>query len=469
MPIPLAAVESRGPYDCCIVGAGPAGIVLALDLAARGQRVLLCEGGGFERTDVSQAVYRSRVVGDPYRDLEFVRLRCFGGTSGYWGGVCRPLDAIDFEPKPHHPQARWPIGKADLDPYLPAASAAVEIGPIPPDAPIAGSGLQRIHFAYSPPTRFGTAYRAAVVDHPNVDLCLAANAIHLDADDRRITGVALGDFGEGRATAVARNYVVATGGVENSRLLLWSNEVSGGRVVKSAASLGRYWMDHPTFTLADFVTFRRFEGVYFSLTPERQRELGLLHCGLRFHEEAQAPVADWVGDLAAVAPELARWVAARLGEGGIAGGILRASWEQEPRAANRIELSPGEVDRFGVPRTVLHWRKAAEDRLTVQRTALDFARFLAERNVGRVRLREWVLGRADYPEDDELTGNHHMGGTRMAASPQDGVVDADLRVHGQPNLYVLGSSTFPSGGHANPTLTILQLAHRLAEHLTERV
>ncbi len=288
MPIPLAAVESRGPYDCCIVGAGPAGIVLALDLAARGQRVLLCEGGGFERTDVSQAVYRSRVVGDPYRDLEFVRLRCFGGTSGYWGGVCRPLDAIDFEPKPHHPQARWPIGRAELDPYLPAASAAVEIGPIPPDAPIAG-------------------------------------------------------------------------------------------------------------------------------------------------------------------------------------GILRASWEQEPRAANRIELSPGEVDRFGVPRTVLHWRKAAEDRLTVQRTALDFARFLAERNVGRVRLREWVLGRADYPEDDELTGNHHMGGTRMAASPQDGVVDADLRVHGQPNLYVLGSSTFPSGGHANPTLTILQLAHRLAEHLTERV
>ncbi len=469
MLVPLTAVEARGPYDCCIVGAGPAGITLALDLAARGKRVLLCEGGGYERDDASQAVYRSRVVGDPYRDLEFIRLRCFGGTSGYWGGVCRPLDAIDFEPKPHHPLAHWPIRKPDLDPHLAAASARVEIGPIPPDEPVPGSGLQRIHFAYSPPTRFGTAYRAAVVGHANVDLCLEANAIHVEADDRRVTGILLGDFADGRAKAVASTYVLATGGIENSRLLLWSNEVTGGRLVKTATSLGRYWMDHPTFTLGDFVTFRRFEGVYFSLTPDRQRELGLLHCGLRFHEEADAPVADLVDDLAAVAPALAHWAKGRLPRHDVAGGILRAAWEQEPRAANRVELSATEVDRFGVPRTVLHWRKSAEDLVTVQRTALDFARFLAERDVGRVRLRDWVLGAGDYPDDDELTGNHHMGGTRMASSPAEGVVDADLRVHGQPNLYVLGSSVFPSGGHANPTLTILQLAHRLAEHLTEQV
>lgn len=237
--------------------------------------------------------------------------------------------------------------------------------------------------------------------------------------------------------------------------------------MKRSASLGRYWMDHPTFTLGEFVAFSRFDGACFSLAPARQRELGLLHCGLRFDRHDDAPVRALVEALAAVAPELAAWARQRLGGEGVYGGLLRASWEQEPRSENRVALSPRDVDRFGAPRAVLHWKKSPEDLVTVQRTALTFCARLAAQTIARVRLQDWVLGLADYPENDERTGNHHMGGTRMSDTPETGVVDADLRVHGQPNLYVLGSSTFPSGGYANPTVTILQLAHRLAQRLAK--
>ena len=87
--------DHRG-YDICIVGAGVAGITLALDLAARGRRVLLLEAGDIFLTDESQNIYIGENIGRPYFDLAASRLRYLGGTSNHWSGWCRPLDAWDF-------------------------------------------------------------------------------------------------------------------------------------------------------------------------------------------------------------------------------------------------------------------------------------------------------------------------------------------------------------------------------------
>jgi choline dehydrogenase-like flavoprotein len=85
---------------------------------------------------------------------------------------------------------------------------------------------------------------------------------------------------------------------------------------------------------------------------------------------------------------------------------------------------------------------------------------------------DWLL--ADPPRfpgiaDDEVGGKHHMGTTRMAADPRHGVVDRDCRVHGTDNLYIGGSSVFPTTGHANPTYTLTQLALRLGDHIAARL
>ena len=86
------------PVDVCVIGAGPAGITLARALAAAGASVALMEAGGLEISAESQDAYVGTTVGLDYFPLDTCRLRYFGGTSGHWGGMCRNLDAYDFEP-----------------------------------------------------------------------------------------------------------------------------------------------------------------------------------------------------------------------------------------------------------------------------------------------------------------------------------------------------------------------------------
>jgi choline dehydrogenase-like flavoprotein len=144
---------------------------------------------------------------------------------------------------------------------------------------------------------------------------------------------------------------------------------------------------------------------------------------------------------------------------------LRAQSEQEPAAENRIELGE-ETDALGIPRVNLYWRRTAMDLHTIRATARLFAEYLAETDVGRARLNQWLLedgGPETMPKTNH--GRHHMGGTRMAHTPAEGIVDRNCKVFGQENLYIAGSSVFPTGGYCNPTLSIVQLALRLGDHL----
>ena len=86
-----------------------------------------------------------------------------------------------------------------------------------------------------------------------------------------------------------------------------------------------------------------------------------------------------------------------------------------------------------------------------------------------MRIEEWVTADDSSWPEDLGWGHHHMGTTRMNASPRFGVVDSDCAVHGVEGLYVAGSSVFPTGGYVNPTLTIVALAIRLADHLRDKL
>jgi choline dehydrogenase-like flavoprotein len=147
---------------------------------------------------------------------------------------------------------------------------------------------------------------------------------------------------------------------------------------------------------------------------------------------------------------------------------LHLAWEQAPLADNRIELDTA-TDRTGMPRTRLHWtRGEAEWRTASHAVTLLGAQF-AKEDIGRVRMAPWLQAWRGFPRDEaQMAGYHHLGGTRMAASPERGVVDADCRVFGVDNLFVGGSSVFATGGHANPTYSIVQLALRLGDHLADR-
>lgn len=136
--------------NICIFGSGPAGMTLANKLSQLGHDVLLVEAGGLEYTDESQALYRGKVVGDEYYNLDEARLRYLGGTSGHWAGYCRPLDAHDYDVHPKVPHTGWPISIDDVAPYIKEASEIVEIPDTYNDRAI-GDDLDRTVFHQAHP------------------------------------------------------------------------------------------------------------------------------------------------------------------------------------------------------------------------------------------------------------------------------------------------------------------------------
>lgn len=471
MRIGLPELPAEKRFDVCVIGAGFAGIVLARKLAESGQSVVLLEGGEDEYSDESQDIYKGAVVGDAYFDLDAARLRFLGGSSNHWGGWCRQLDAADFEAKAGLAHTAWPIRRKEIDPFYAEAAEILELTPPRPDTAVEGSGLNAIAMSYSPPVFLKEKYGGELDANPNITLVLNANFISFATDGERITHANVSDYAGLDRKVKARDYVLAAGGIENSRLLLWCDAVSGGAVTRSNPNVGRYWMEHPHATLGDALLAKPSpweadeNGVaFFSPTASTMADHGILNCGLRMRFEHMAGTKKQIADLACVAPDLATWIARQFDKDLFCGAKIRAAWEQEPRFDNRVELG-AQKDAFGMPRPILHWSKSVLDTKTPRVVTEMLGKYLASRGLGRVRVLDWVVGKAPFPDDDEIAGYHHMGGTRMAATAQTGVVDRDGKVFGQDNLYVAGSSVFPSGGHANPTLTIVQLALRLADHL----
>jgi choline dehydrogenase-like flavoprotein len=144
--------------------------------------------------------------------------------------------------------------------------------------------------------------------------------------------------------------------------------------------------------------------------------------------------------------------------------FLEVRTEQEPNRDSRVTL--GETtDAFGQRRARLHWALTERDKRTMRVTAQAFQAELRRMRMGELTIAPWLLADDLVFPDDMVGGHHHMGTTRMADDARRGVVDADCRAHEVDNLYLAGSSVFPTGGFVNPTATILALALRLADHL----
>lgn len=456
-----------------MIGSGPAGITVARSLSAQGWSVLLLEAGQAQVEPELQADQQGLVMSNLALDPQWSRLRCLGGSSHHWGGFCKALDPIDFEPKVAGLATDWPIRASDLTPWTREAESILEIGP-PQAAQPYGEDLRIVQMRYSPPVQFGHKYRSWMQTDRRTVVVPGACVTDLHERAGAIQSLTATDLQGGRFVLRARQVVLCGGGIENVRLLLWAHARSGGRIVREPAALGRYWSEHPHFTLGEAVLDARAPFAYDAwnmawVMPQADaiRNQGMLNIGLRLVRRDREGTQQIVHRLACSAPQLGQQLMHRVGRRLVCGVLLRAAWEQAPRPWNRIVLSH-EQDRWGVPRPEIHWRLDEQDRHTARSGALLLGRELARRGHGRLRIDEWLLSDGAWPTDDETTGNHHMGGTRMSRDPREGVVDAHGKVHGMSNLHVAGSSVFPGCGAANPTLTIVQLALRLADRLVRQ-
>lgn len=530
----------------CIIGAGPAGITLALRLASLNLDVLLVEGGGESETDEAADMYRGEVA-DPalHSPAHYYRHRVFGGSSVTWGGRCVPYDPIDFEQRDWIPQSGWPIAYEDVAQYYPQATRLVEAGdPIysASKAVVGGmrptvKGFSPDHFDSDPiersslPTRFGRRYRRRLADSDKIRVLLDANCTEVVETDRggSIDHVVLKTFAGATLTVRADRYVLATGGIEVPRLLLASRRRDPAGIGNGHGLVGRYYMCHIGgttgalhFSCAPDDVYHGYEqawdGVYvrrrFQLRAEAQRSLKVPNIVMRLHHPRLPDPAHGRGILSAIylaKPFISYEYSKRLHGGenmtptfvlrhignvlcepfGIAAFLASWAWrrtlaarkfpslivrprnnvysldvhaEQLPNPDSRVTLSD-EMDRFGMPRARIDWRYLPLDIEGVKEAIATFAEDVHNAGVGKL-----VYNPDTVAHDmlrDGAYGGHHIGTARMAADPSDGVVDPDCRVHGVDNLYISGAAVFPTSGQANPTLTIVAMSLRLADHLAE--
>jgi choline dehydrogenase-like flavoprotein len=476
-------------YDVCIIGAGAAGITIALELAKVKINVLLCEGGQDDYSDESQSLYQGKVVADPELDVMYSRLRYFGGTTNHWGGYCRPLDEHDFtECSFDSSIPTWPIDKAALSKYLGEACNILDIKNNFKDYELGGY-FRHIDYKLSGPVRFKEKYLDVLKRSKYCELLFNGNLFNLETDGNRIREAIFKADKNKTFKIKSKFYILATGGMENSRLLLWSNKLSGGRLIKNANNLGKYWMTHPHFNLGRVLTWNVQDPlpdgfINYSPTKDFLDRNKMMNIVLRVDpivrvepgpgKGVSVPLHDEDQTNEKIAVEIFK-IAPLLAEGLLESGYkifdrpLLGIWEQVPDPNNKIMLSD-KLDRLGMPTLEIHWQKKDSEYKAAKTAAYEFAKFFALNNLGRVKLSDWLINEKDPPVDgQEHLYGHHLGGTRMSTSPSRGIVDENCKLFDQVNMYVVGGSVFPRGGHANPTLTIVQLSLRLADHLIGKI
>jgi choline dehydrogenase-like flavoprotein len=466
-------------FDVCVIGSGPAGVTLARRLGKAGLSVGLFEGGSETLTNESQELYQGKTAGQPYYALDAARLRFLGGSSNHWGGWTRPLDAHDFEARAHNPMSGWPITKADLDPY---AAEADEILNLPPDRPppdVLPADHEQIEprlFRFSNPvTRFGEKYHAELAASEGIRLHLNANLVDLRLNDSRqeVSEAVFRSYERDDPFSVrARAFVLCLGGLENPRALLNATSQVAPGIGNGRDLVGRYFLEHPHTPIGRIVMRQPMTWMLvYSPTPAFMEANKVLNFGCRLGHFDEWNAGGFTGAFEpqpSCTEDFDVLLAAEMkGEPAACPahvGDAFVSCEQSLNPENRVRLT-ADRDRFGLRRMELDWSLSDTDMHTLQTAANTVGRLLAERDVGRLKIVDW-LAAGEKPNLDQLWGgNHHMGTTRMSADPSTGVVDANLKVHDLANLYVGGSSTFATSGHANPTYTIVQLALRLGDHL----
>jgi choline dehydrogenase-like flavoprotein len=516
---------TRLSADVCIVGAGAAGITLALELSGSPLSVIVLESGGFEFDAETQALYRGRSIGLPYGDLSIPRLRYLGGTTNHWAGECRPFEEADYEAREGIPFTGWPIKKPDVDPFYERAVEVVRLpthdwslrhwtsDDSPPPLPLRSDRIvSRVVQEVEPDIRpLGEAYRGELRAAPNVTVLLHANATGLETDPqgRTVTSVGVATLDGNRFSVDAGTFVLATGAVENARLLLVSDERRPDGLGNENGLVGRFFLEHPRF-LAGFIVpsgadpnlnfYRdhRVDGHLFvgflASSKEFQLAEGLLDLQIRLevdYGDAPDDAADFARHLMTLAGDVDSWqelaipgapvpipyldVIRRALEdpedtyvdlrGHLEAIGLTTRIEQAPNPDSRIVLVP-ERDELGMQRVALDWRLSDVDRRNVRETLELLGAEIGHAGLGRVRILH-----ADEPgwPDDLNGGQHHMGTTRMSDDPRQGVVDRHCRVHGMSNLFIAGCSVFPTPGGATPTLMLIALAIRLADRLKARM
>lgn len=535
-------LSTISPYEFFIVGGGAAGIALAIELSRLGRKVVLFEGGDYKVVPEFDDRYKGE-ASDNHPAIDDFRYQRLGGTTHLWGGRCLPLDACDFDQREYVPNSGWPIPFSDVESFYEKALSFCDAGiadfsvnalknqaPMFSTLPQLLPDVQELIERYSLPTDFGKKFKRELEASSNILVLLKAKVIGmtLNSEGEQVGSISVHD-GNQVVTVAVKNLILSGGGIETTRLMLATQQVTPSWS-RFSESLGKYYACHYDLIygsvkfksgVPNFELEKTLDGVYARRKLQFSKAFldkhQLLNSTFRLHFPAYADASHGSGVLSTI--YLAKSVLASEHQAILNHGaqvdnenkqymmhfkntitdfssVLKfgSDWlfkrqlakrklpytlvnnkngtyplefnsEQVPDKKNQITLT-NQHDDTGLPRVNVDWSLTSQDVDSGIRSFLLMQELLNSTGNCQVEFDQKEL-------ESRVTsalpvGGHHIGTTRMGVSAEDSVVDQNCAVHGVRNLFINSSSVFTTNGHANPTLTIVALSLRLAQHLNNQ-
>lgn len=503
--------------DLCIIGAGPAGITIADRLNDGRRRICLVESGDLQPSEQNQDLADGAMISHRQHRLRTSRDRQFGGSTNSWAGACAPMSSLDFEPRPWLDLDGWPYSMADLEPFYRQAQELFQIGAYNYDPDhwnrddlpffdFDADHLENRIWQLSPRANFGRLYedKFKAADQLTVLLNATATEIIATSSGSAVEAVEVRSL-DGKSVKVTAGIIVlAAGAIDNARLLLLSRRQSAAGLGNGHDLVGRYFMQHPHVGAAslrykgsrhwaqsykDFKQEDLWLRARIGMTGAAQQRLQTLNpvasvinryiADSLTHTQSIGYVsmkrvlldlrrgrvpANFTNEVFRILKDTRGIVIGLLKHLRHQDGALHVMGEQYPNPDSRVTLGR-DRDPFGLEKAVVDWQLLPIDKQAIRHLMREIQTEFQRLGVAEVILDEWLKA-DDHSWPLSLAGgHHHMGTTRMSGSPSQGVVDADAKVHGIGNLYVAGSSIFPTVGCANPTLTLTATSIKLADHL----
>jgi len=491
-----------------VIGSGAGGGTLANELAQRGIDVVCLEAGGrltFADIENDPALMRERMGwNDPRFGPGVWLCKTVGGTTVDWSAIAPRIQEHEFMPRRTYglldetTLIDWPLTLDELAPYYAQAEDRMGVTGthgIPPsfetsNYKVLRAGGRNVGYSEITPTRtainpvardgrpgclqmgfcwsgckigakWSTLHsevpKAESTDH--FELRANAMALKINHDERnRVTGVVYADQSgrvyeqKSRAVAVAGNVIETTRLLMNSASNMFPNGLAN-----SSGHLGRNYMRHVSSVIAAV------------MPGEVNHHRGTRQSGLIMDEQYHKPERGFAGgylietagaDPATIVNGISGWgkpVAEYMENYNRLAGVF-ITGEDPPQASNRVTLHPTERDQYGLAVPVIEYEMHPNS-LAMQRHAIERTTELYDSLGGtHIQASEGIFVTA-----------HNMGAARMSERPKDGVTNRWGQTHDTPNLFVTDGSVFTSSAAANPTLTIVALAIRQADHIAERM
>ena len=494
--------------DICIIGAGAAGISIALEWDNLPYKVILLEGGGLEYDDRVQELFRGKTTGQRYYPLKSSRLHFFGGTTGHWGGLCSIFEPSAFEKRDWISESGWPFPATELGPYYQRAHKRLELGeysfevdhwigknasltPLPLNKEVFYNKIWR--YCVPEAMKFGKKFRDNIIRSKNIQLFTYANVVNLETSDnaQKITEATIRNYAGKTHRVRAKYFVLACCAIQNSRILLSSTKQVTTGLGNENDLVGRYFMENIEIKSAELwlkepdalqLYMRNAPNfkAELALTLQKQQELKILNGMLSFDPLDLARkippfIKSWTEEDPRENRKKMEKIYSNAGESRLSKMLhsnkhssfeITMRLEQAPNSLSRITLDDIEKDELGMPRANLNWVFTSLEKKSARTLYNLLGRQMGIAGIGRVKIEEILLDETNSTMPSTTSGGwHHMGTTRMSDDPKKGVVNSDGRLHNIYNLYVAGSSCFPNGAAVNPTFSIVALSLRLSDQL----